>query len=124
MKKIVLLILSAAFILPGCAGAGVKKLKYVELHNRDCSICNRMIPVIEAVSIKYAGKVDVDSYSTSSDTGESYEEDYRVKKFPANLFFDQQGSLYYRHEGLMDIKAVEQILDSKIKVVPVTETAK
>jgi hypothetical protein len=116
------LVLLLAFI---CSCAAVhKKIRYIELHSRDCSICARMLPVIEAAQAGYGSQVDVESYGSGSDTGEELVKKYNVKKYPANLFLDGEDRLFFRYDGLLDAKSVEEILGKQIKSISLTETAK
>jgi thiol-disulfide isomerase/thioredoxin len=125
MKKsaLILVLLSGSAMFSSCATVP-GKLKYTELHSRDCSICNRMTPVLEAAAAKYSGLVEVESYGNTSDTGESLVEKYGIKRYPANIFTDRDGIVFFRYEGLLDSRSVEQILDKKIKNMSVMETAK
>ena len=122
--KIVLVLLIIAALAASCATTASGRLKYIELHSRDCNICNRMSPVIEAAAAKYDRVVDVETYATSGDTGEDLEKKYNIKKFPANLFLDANGMLFFRYEGLLDQKSVEDILDRKLRAMALTVTAK
>ena len=124
MIKLITPVLIIAALAASCASIPSGKLRYIELHSRDCNICNRMGPVLEAASAKYGSKVDVETYGTSMDTGEELEKKYNIRKFPANIFLDPDGVLFFKYEGLLDSKAVEEILDRKIKAMSVTRTAK
>lgn len=121
--KTVLVFIVSSVLLVSCATTS-GKLKYIELHTRECNICNRMIPVMEAASVKYKETLDVETYGSTSDTGAELVEKYKIRKYPANLFLDPQGNLFFRYEGLLDQKSVEEILDKKIKSISVTEAAK
>jgi thiol-disulfide isomerase/thioredoxin len=122
-KRLVFAILLLALV-SSCATMPSGKLKYIELYTRDCNICNRMAPVLEAASSKYGNLLDVESYSTALDTGEEIQKKYNIKKFPANLFLDADGVIFFRYEGLLDNKAVEEILDRKLKALGLTRTVK
>jgi hypothetical protein len=122
-RTILVMTIAAAAMCVSCATVP-GKLKYVELHTRECNICNRNIPMIEAIQAKYNGIVDIDSYGSNSDTGEDLVEQYGVKKYPSNLFMDSKGVLFFRYDGLLDQKAVEEIIEKKLKADAVTETAK
>jgi thiol-disulfide isomerase/thioredoxin len=124
MKKNMFVFLLLPLLAASCATTHAGKLQYAELYSRDCNICNRMTPVIEAAAAKYGNTVDIESYGPNSDTGEELEKKYNVKKFPANLFMDADGMIFFRYEGLLDLKSVEEILDRKLKSSAVTRTAK
>ncbi|MCE5300688.1 MAG: thioredoxin family protein [Spirochaetia bacterium] len=128
MKKIILA--AAAFLtvlsVTGCVSAGVKKAKYISIDSRGCYICQRMEKVIEEVESKYGSEVEIITTSDSSDTGEEYVKKYGINKFPANIFTDMDGKVFFRYDGLLDFKAVEEILKKKGIGLPetITQTTK
>jgi thiol-disulfide isomerase/thioredoxin len=124
MKKSIFLMLLMPVLAASCATTHAGRLQYIELYSRDCNICNRMTPVLEAAAAKYGSVVDIESYGPNSDTGEDLEKKYNIKKYPANLFLDADGMIFFRYEGLLDQKSVEEILDRKIKSSGATRTAK
>jgi thiol-disulfide isomerase/thioredoxin len=124
MKKRLVFAMLVLALASSCATTPSGKLKYIELYTRNCNICNRMAPVLEAASSKYGNLLDVESYSTSLDTGEELQKKYNIKKFPANLFLDGQGALFFRYEGLLDQKSVEEIMERKIRALGLTRTGK
>jgi thiol-disulfide isomerase/thioredoxin len=124
MNKPIIAVIAAALALSACAGAGTRKLKYVELYTRDCNICNRMPPIIEALALKYPESVNFETYSASGDYGGEIAEKYRTKKYPANLFLDADENLFFKYEGFMDQRSIEDVIDRKLRAMGVTGTAK
>ncbi len=102
-------VLLSVIIISGCASvpfAG-KKVRYVEVHSRSCYVCQRMEKVIDELDSKYGSQVEIDSYSDSSDEGGEYVEKYKITKFPANIMLDATGAVFFRYDGLLDVKALE-----------------
>ncbi len=116
MKKTCLFLL-LLFLFYSCATTRSGKLKYYNITTRECNVCHRMDPVIESVEAKYRDKVEVGTYSDMSDAVEDILKKYKISRYPLNIFFDQEGKMFYKYEGILDQKAIEEILDKKLENV-------
>ena len=102
-----------AFVLTGCASGGLKKVTYMEINDRGCYVCQRMEPIIDEIEKQYGNEINITTYSGTSESGMDIVKKYNIKKFPANIFLDETGMVFFRHEGLLDIQAIKSVLKTK-----------
>jgi L-rhamnose mutarotase len=114
MKNLCCLLLFI-FIFGGCAGTGPKRMKFYSLTSRDCNVCHRMDNDLDAVEAEYKDTVEVSSYSDTSDTGEDLAKKNNIKRYPGNIFLDENGKLLFKYEGILDKRAMEDILNRILK---------
>ena len=75
-----------------------KKLpRLVDLGADKCIPCKMMMPVLEQLSTKYKGKLQVDFYDVWKNPAPAQQ--YGIRVIPTQIFFDLQGKEIYRHEG-------------------------
>jgi thiol-disulfide isomerase/thioredoxin len=113
MKKLnCLAVFILSFLLTGCAGGMLysKKVRYIEVNSRDCYVCQRMEPLIDEMVKTYGNIIDISTYSDTSDSGSEIVKKYNIKKYPANIFMDGNGTVFFRYEGLLDKFSFKGIL--------------
>ena len=124
MRNYMIFILAFLLFSSSCATTGQGKLKYIVLTSRDCSVCNRMLPVVDSVNGKFKSIVEADTLYENGNTGEVMVEKYKVKKYPANLFIGPDGELFYRYEGLLDERSVFEIINMELARKKISEEKK
>lgn len=78
--------------------ATAKKLpKLLELGADKCVPCKLMKPIIDEISNEYKGKLDVEYIDVWKTEGVS--EKYGIESIPAQIFFDENGKEFFRHQG-------------------------
>jgi hypothetical protein len=113
MKKtqiLAILLLLALFVCSCASIYAGKRVRYVELRNHGCYICQRMDAVTDEIVAKYSSEVDFTSYTDSLDEGAQLIKKYNVTRFPSNLLFDTKGNLVFRYDGVLDLRAIEEQL--------------
>lgn len=73
--------------------------KLVDLGADSCIPCKMMAPILEELQEEYKGKLDVEFIDVwkQPDAGTGY----GIKVIPTQIFFDQKGKEFARHEGFM-----------------------
>jgi len=89
------------------------KVTFIELGSVNCIPCKQMQPVMKAVESKYAGQVKVIFYDVWTDGGKPYAVKYGIKLIPTQVFLDQQGKEFFRHEGFYPEAEIDKILQGK-----------
>jgi thioredoxin 1 len=67
-----------------------------------------MVPVMEQLEKKYAGKLIVEFHNVKQDP--TYARKYGIRLIPTQIFLDARGDEVYRHEGYFPLDEIEIIL--------------
>ncbi|MDK2909564.1 MAG: thioredoxin 1 [Bacteroidales bacterium] len=86
---------------------------FIELGSVRCIPCQKMQPVLRAIEQKYKNEVKVVFYDVWTPEGKPFAEKYRIKLIPTQVFLDDKGKEFYRHEGYLPQDEVEEILQKK-----------
>jgi thioredoxin 1 len=124
MKKIVFAILMLSFFATVIlaqnadqktnASETVKpKVTFVELGSVNCIPCKKMQPVMKAIEEKYGDQVKVIFYDVWTQEQKPYAEKYGIKLIPTQVFLDEKGKEFFRHEGFYPEKEIDKLLQGK-----------
>ncbi len=89
------------------------KITFVELGSVNCIPCKQMQPVMKSIESKYKGIVKVIFYDVWTDGGKPFAEKYGIKLIPTQVFLDENGKEFFRHEGFYPEKEIDKLLLSK-----------
>lgn len=89
------------------------KVTFVELGSVNCIPCKKMQPVMKAIEDKYGSQIKVVFYDVWKPEQEQYAEKYGIKLIPTQVFLDENGKEFFRHEGFFPEKEIDKILQSK-----------
>ncbi len=84
------------------------QVTFVELGSDSCIPCKEMRPIMAEIEKKYSGSVEVVFYDVY-EQGDKAEE-YGVRVIPTQVFLDESGIEFYRHEGFLTLMAIESLL--------------
>jgi len=90
------------------------KVTFIELGSVRCIPCQKMQVVIKQVEEKYEKEVEVIFYDVWTDEGEPFGDQYKIDLIPTQVFLDQNGKEYFRHEGYFEFEELEKVLLQKI----------
>lgn len=105
----------AVLLLPNVVAAQPKrtdtapKVTFIELGSVNCIPCRKMQPVMKAIEERYAGSVRVVFYDVWTDAQKHFARTYGVRLIPTQVFLDEHGKEFFRHEGFFaeaDIRAL------------------
>jgi thioredoxin 1 len=132
MKKIIpaaLLAVLSVLSAPGCSGddqnkntgnqkpvvvpVSKKKVTFVELGSVKCIPCKMMQPIMADIEKEYGSQVAVVFYDVWTDEGRPYAEKYGIRAIPTQVFLDQDGKEYSRHEGFFPKEELVKVLKQK-----------
>lgn len=115
MKKYFLVIVLA--LLPLLSFAQTKDIKpkitFVELGSVNCIPCKQMQPVIKAIEEKYGEQIKVIFYDVWKAEQKKYAQQYGIKLIPTQVFLDENGKEFHRHEGFYPEAEIDKILQGK-----------
>ncbi len=118
MKKIILIPTLVVIILysinvSGQAKEVKPKVTFVELGSVNCIPCKQMQPVMKAIEAKYGEQVKVIFYDVWTKEQKPYAQKYGIKLIPTQVFLDESGKEFHRHEGFYPEEEIHKILKSK-----------
>jgi thioredoxin 1 len=87
-------------------------ITFVELGSVNCIPCRQMQPVMKEIEEKYAGKVEVIFYDVNKQRAKANE--FYIKLIPTQVFLDERGKEFWRHEGFYPAKDISKIIDDKL----------
>jgi thioredoxin 1 len=89
--------------------------RLVDLGAGKCIPCKKMAPILEKLSKKYAGIVDVVFIDVWKDAKAG--KPYRIRLIPTQVFIDLSGNEVFRHEGFFSKQEIERVFREKMGVV-------
>ncbi len=109
---IVLFVLLLGFNVYGQTNSADKpaKVTFIELGSVRCIPCKKMQKVMASVEKKYPEQVKVIFYDVWTKKEKHYAEDYKIDLIPTQVFLDQNGKEYFRHEGYFPEEDLIKIL--------------
>jgi thioredoxin 1 len=94
------------------------KITFVELGSDKCIPCKQMKPVMKAVETKYGSQLKVIFYDVWTKDQKKYAEKYKIKLIPTQVFLDENGNEFFRHEGFFPEEEIDKLLQSKgLKII-------
>jgi thioredoxin 1 len=89
------------------------KVTFVELGSVRCIPCQQMQPVMKAIEEKYPDQVKVIFYDVWTPEGKPWASIYKIELIPTQVFFDETGKEFFRHEGFFPEEEIIKILQTK-----------
>jgi thioredoxin 1 len=89
------------------------KVTFVELGSDKCIPCKQMQPILKSVESKYGSQLKVIFYDVWTKEQKKYAEKYKIKLIPTQVFLDENGKEFFRHEGFYPEEEIDKLLKSK-----------
>ncbi|MCK9211909.1 MAG: thioredoxin family protein [Ignavibacteriaceae bacterium] len=115
MKQLVtfLFFINLFFIVGLTSGQSKPKVTFIELGSVKCIPCKQMQPVMKAIEKNYGEQVKVVFYDVWTPEQKPYAKRYGIKLIPTQVFLDEKGKEFFRHEGFYPEKEIDKLLLSK-----------
>lgn len=123
MKKLLSLLIILSFIIVQTLSAQSKekesdkiikpKVTFIELGSINCIPCKMMQPVMKSIEEKYGEQVKVIFYDVWTHEQKKYAQQYGIKLIPTQVFLDENGKEFHRHEGFYPEEEIHKLLKSK-----------
>ncbi|MDP3148945.1 MAG: thioredoxin family protein [Ignavibacteria bacterium] len=102
------------FLLVGLSFSQMKpKVTFIELGSVRCIPCKQMQPVMKAIEAKYGEQVKVTFYDVWTPEQKPFAKKYGIKLIPTQIFLDEKGKEFFRHEGFYPEKEIDKLLQGK-----------
>ena len=95
------------------------RVTFVELGATWCTPCKLMQPVMRSLEKRYGEQLKVIFYNVSSDKESSYAKQYGIRLIPTQVFLDESGKEFFRHEGFFSEAEIDALL-KKQGMLPLT----
>ena len=112
----VLSVLYVGFIQKRTAGrvpgsAARAQVTFVELGSVNCIPCRAMQPVMRELKKRFGDQIRVVFHDVWQD--EAPARAYNIKVIPTQVFLDQDGREFHRHEGFYPLEQIERLLHER-----------
>jgi len=95
------------------------RVTFVELGATWCTPCKLMQPVMHSLEKRYGEPLKVIFYNVSSDKESRYAKQYGIRLIPTQVFLDESGKEFFRHEGFFSEAEIDALL-KKQGMLPLT----
>jgi thioredoxin 1 len=89
------------------------KVTFVELGSVNCIPCKQMQPIMKSVEEKYGEQIKVIFYDVWKSDQKKYAQQYGIKLIPTQVFLDENGKEFHRHEGFYPEAEIDKLLQGK-----------
>jgi thioredoxin 1 len=89
------------------------RVTFVELGSTWCTPCKLMQPVMRALENRYGEQLKVIFYNVSTPKERSYAKQYGIRLIPTQVFLDESGKEFFRHEGFFPEAEIDKILKQR-----------
>ena len=89
------------------------KVTFIELGSVNCVPCKQMQPVMKSIEEKYGEQVKVIFYDVWKQEQKKYAQQYGIRLIPTQVFLDENGKEFHRHEGFYPEAEIEKLLQTK-----------
>ncbi len=122
MKKMVVLLFLCLIFLKGLAVSQNKvdqkeqvkpKVTFIELGSVRCVPCKMMQPVMKNIEKKYGEQIKIIFYDVWTPEQKKYAQEYKIRVIPTQVFLDENGNEFHRHEGFYPEEEIDKLLKSK-----------
>jgi thioredoxin 1 len=84
---------------------------FVELGSVNCIPCRAMQPVMRDLEKKFGNQIRIVFYDILEDDAPA--KTYNVRVMPTQVFLDQDGREFHRHEGFYPLAEIESLLRAR-----------
>ncbi|MBU2494784.1 MAG: thioredoxin family protein [Bacteroidetes bacterium] len=124
IQKLLTAVLILVFLSNGCEAQSGKEIKetkeivkakvtFVELGSVNCIPCKQMQPVMKAIEEKYGEQIKVVFYDVWKEDQKKYGQEYGIRLIPTQVFLDENGKEFHRHEGFYPEAEIDKVLQGK-----------
>ncbi|MEE4176725.1 MAG: thioredoxin family protein [Bacteroides sp.] len=89
------------------------KVTFIELGSVRCIPCQKMVPIMKSIEENYGDQVKVIFYDVWTPEGQPFGQKYGINLIPTQVFLDENGEEYFRHEGFFPEEELVKVLKMK-----------
>lgn len=88
-------------------------ITFIELGSVNCIPCKKMKPVMKSIEQKYGDAVNVIFYDVWTEEQKPYAKKYGVQLIPTQVFLDENGKEFFRHQGFFPEDEIHKIFKQR-----------
>lgn len=89
------------------------KVTFIELGSVRCIPCQKMQVVMKSIKKRYGNQVNVVFHDVWTPEGKPFGEQYAIQVIPVQIFLDDKGKEFFRHEGFFPEEELVKVLSQK-----------
>ena len=89
------------------------KVTFIELGSVRCIPCQKMQTVMKVIDKKYGNQVKVIFHDVWTAKGKPFGNQYHITAIPTQVFLDESGKEFFRHEGYFPEEELVKVLNQK-----------
>ena len=89
------------------------KVTFIELGSVRCIPCQKMQPIMKSIEEKYPEQVNVVFHDVWTSEGKPFADKYDINVLPTQIFLNENGNEYFRHEGFFPEEKLVKVLKKK-----------
>lgn len=89
------------------------KVTFIELGSVRCIPCQKMQIVMKSIEKKYGKQVKIIFYDVWTPLGKPFSQQYGINAIPTQVFLDEKGKEFFRHEGYFPQEELVKVLKTK-----------
>lgn len=94
--------------------SGLKpKVTFIELGSVNCIPCRKMQPIMKSIEKRYGSQIKVLFYDVWKPEQKEFAKKYKIRVIPTQVFLDENGNEFFRHEGFFPEEEIDKILQKR-----------
>ena len=89
------------------------KVTFIELGSVRCIPCQKMQGVMKSIEKNYGKQVKIIFYDIWTSEGKPFAQQYGIDAIPTQVFLDEKGKEFFRHEGYFPQEELVKVLKTK-----------
>jgi thioredoxin 1 len=89
------------------------KVTFIELGSVRCIPCQKMQGVMKSIEKNYGKQVKIIFYDIWTPEGKPFAQQYGIDAIPTQVFLDEKGKEFFRHEGYFPQEELVKVLKTK-----------
>ena len=89
------------------------KVTFIELGSVRCIPCQKMQVVMKSIEKNYGKQVNIIFYDVWTPEGKPFAQVYKINAIPTQVFLDEKGKEFFRHEGYFPEEELVKVLKTK-----------
>ena len=96
---------------PKPVGKTKAQVTFIDLGSVNCIPCKAMLPVMEALEKEYGDQIKIVFHDVWKDQAPARQ--YRIRLIPTQVFLDENGVEFHRHEGFYAKEEIDKLLEAR-----------